>query len=79
MHDVVIARVADQHEFALREGLDDFCEQCFAHCEGLVDGREVERTRVEGSGGVGVVDELHVDTGRLLGGGGEVVEVVWIV
>lgn len=79
VHDVVVARVADQYEFALRKGLDDFCKQRLAHREGLVDGREVERTCVEGAGGVGVVDKLHIDTGGLFGGRGEVVEVVWVV
>lgn len=79
VHDVVVACVADQYEFALWEGLDDFCEQRLAHREGLVHGREVERTCVEGAGGVGVVDELHVDAGGLLGGRGEVVKVVWVV
>lgn len=62
----------------MREGLQGSQQERPADCEGLVDGCEVERTRVEGAGRVGVVDELHVDAGGLLGGCGEVVEVVGV-
>ena len=74
-HDIAVARVRNQDEFPLWECTEDLLEQVFAYAEGFVDVAEIEGTRVEGSAGVRLVDEIHVIARDLLGRGGQVVEV----
>ncbi len=58
--------------------LEDLHEQVFADTEGLVNVAEVQGTRIKGTTGIGLVDKVHVISGHLLGGCGEVVEMkVW--
>ena len=77
-HHVAVTRISDKDELPLRKGLEDLLEQEFADRERGGDVGEVERSRVEGSSGVCLVDEVHVVAGYLLGGCGQVVEVeVW--
>ena len=74
-HHVRVARVGHQHEFPLRIGLEDLLEQKLTDRQSRTDVAEVEGPRVEAAAGVGLVDEVHVVAGDLLGRGGEVVEV----
>ncbi len=69
-HDVAVASVGDEDEFPVGIGAEDFLEQVFADAEGLIDIAEVEGTGVEGTAGVGLVDEVHIIARDLLGGGG---------
>lgn len=73
-HDIRVRSVGNEDEFPLREGLEDAVEEVFADAEGGGDVGEVEGAGVEGTEGIGVVDVGHVLPRRLLGGGGEVVE-----
>ena len=75
-HDVAVAGVGDEDELAVRESAEDFLQQEFADGEGGADVAEVERSRVEGATGVGLVDEVHVVARHLFGRSGEVVEVI---
>ena len=74
-HNVAVTRIRDEDEFALGKSAEDLLEQEFADGQGSADVAEVEGPRVEGTTGVGLVDEIHVIAGDLFGGGGEVVEV----
>jgi hypothetical protein len=75
LHDVAVGGVGDEHKLALGEGGKDLLQQ--EHADGERGGHigEVERASVKGAAGVGLVDEVHVVAGCLLGGGGQVVEV----
>lgn len=75
LHDIAVAGVCHQDEFAFRESLKDLVEQEFADAEGRRHVAEVQGPGVKGAAGVGFVDEVHVVAGDLLGGRGEVVEV----
>lgn len=62
----------------MRIRLEDLLQQEFTDAECLVNVAEVEGTRVKGTTRIGLVDEVHVVSGHLLRGCGEVVEMkVW--
>lgn len=69
-HHVAVTGVCDEDELALGEGFEDLLQQELPDREGGGDVAEVERSGVKGAAWVVGVDELHVVSGNLLGGGG---------
>jgi hypothetical protein len=74
LHDIRVGRVGDENELPLRESLEDLLQKVHANRQRSRDVREVEWSGVEGAAGVGLVDEVHVETGALLRSSGEVME-----
>ncbi len=77
-HDIAIARVGHQDKFPSWIRLKYFIEEEFADAERSRYVAEIERSGIEGATRVGLVDEIHVIAGDLLGGRCQVVEMeVW--
>lgn len=56
-HDIAVGRIGHENEFSLREGLEDLVEEEFTDGECRRRVAEVQGAGVEGSEGVGLVDE----------------------
>jgi hypothetical protein len=69
LHDVRVGCIGNKHELPLRESDKDLSEQVVADSQSSLDIGEVERSCVEGSAGVGLVDKVHVVASGLLRSG----------
>lgn len=77
-HDIRIARVSHEDEFALREGVEDSVQQEQPDVKSCVNVGKVERAGVEAAARVVGIDKLHVCTRYLLGRGCQIMLVdVW--
>jgi hypothetical protein len=74
LHDIAVAGIGDKDKLSLREGLEDLGQKELADGKSGRNVGEVERTGIERSTGVMGVGEVHVSSGDLLGGGGQIVE-----
>lgn len=59
-HDIAVAGICHQNELPLRISLEDPFQQVFSDLQSGADVAEIQRSGIEGTSRIGLVDEIHV-------------------